>query len=124
MRVGLYELDNWALRGFGGVLKILEERLRSSCGFGPKVQALAEIARRRFCEVCDEIAARPQAEYPPALSSVASVDKWFVDGLNGFNSHLANRLEDGPPMSPENVDTLRHELTRLQEAYTRAKGGT
>lgn len=120
MRVGLYELDLWALRGFSGVLRILEERLRAECGFGPQAQAVATIAGRRFAEVCEQIAARPQEKYPDALSSVASVDKWFVDGLNGFNNHLANRLQDGPPMSHENVETLRHELQRLQEAYALA----
>jgi hypothetical protein len=122
MRVGLYELDVWALRGLAGVLKILEARLRADCGFGPHAQSLATLAKRRLDEVCEQIAARPQEKYPDALSSVASVDKWFVDGLNGFNNHLANRLAEGPPVSPENVETLRHELQRLQEAYALAVG--
>lgn len=123
MRVTFADLDYWLVRGFSGIIQILQERLtRVPHGFCHRVRTLMMSYTTAIIDLNDGVQNRQQEDYPKGESSLATIDEWFTRGLTAIDRYLYIRsTECKTPMSPACVHSIEQHIAALQEIVQREK---
>jgi hypothetical protein len=95
--VGQKELDIWALRGFGGVLKILD-RSKINGGFSPEAKHILSGYKEKLLALISRIEDSYIEIIPAQTQDIDAIDHWFTEGTHTLLDFLIRRLESGPPI--------------------------
>ena len=112
MTVTQEELDLFAIRGFCGIIRLLEDRIRDNpAGFTPVIKKEISEMEVRFRAIYAHIMTRGTIRQDQEMDMLR-LDRWFVGGFGNLITYLERRLQSGPPMEDPYRERLINELDR------------
>lgn len=122
MRVSFKDFDLWLVKGFGGILNILEVRITQfKYGFFKLARERFEMETRRLNEFNAGIQVREQEDVENPKTDLVSLDHWCANAYKGLDRMLEERIEEDIPINCNVIHTLEEHIVRLQQLIEKEK---
>lgn len=107
------ELDIFSIRGFCGIVRLLEERLKeNSNGIPEATQKELQEVSHRFQRIVSGLSERKYVDLGEETLLIQRIDRWFAGGFCNLITFLERRIQSGPPVEDPERSRLIHELSR------------